>query len=119
MWQLALLLAVGLVAGIVSGLVGIGGGVIIIPALVFLVGLSQRQAQGTTLALLVPPIGLLAVWTYYQKGDVDIRIAVIVAAGFVVGGLIGAKVAVGLSNAVLAKMFGVLLLGLGLQMILR
>lgn len=68
MTQVLLYMLLGCVAGILSGLIGIGGGIIIIPALVFLFGLSQHQAQGTTLALLVPPIGLLAAWTYYKEG---------------------------------------------------
>ena len=107
----------GLVAGILSGLIGIGGGVIIVPALVFLFGLSQHQAQGTTLALLVPPIGLLAAWTYYARGYVDLRIAGFVCAGFFLGGLIGARLATGLSNVVLERIFGVALLLIALKML--
>ena len=78
----------GVVAGTLSGLIGIGGGVIIVPALVFLFGLSQQTAQGTTIALMIPPIGLLAACTYYQKGFVDVKIAALVCLGFVVGGLL-------------------------------
>jgi len=107
----------GLIAGIFSGLIGIGGGVIIVPALVFLFGLSQHRAQGTTLALLVPPIGLPAAWAYYRHGYTDLRIAMLVCAGFFVGGLLGAKVATSLSNAVLEKVFGVALLLIALRMI--
>ena len=107
----------GAVAGVLSGLIGIGGGVIIVPALVFLFGLSQHRAQGTTLALLVPPIGLLAAWTYYRQGDVDFKIAWLVCAGFAVGGLLGARVATGLSNEVLQKVFGVALLFIAIKMI--
>jgi uncharacterized membrane protein YfcA len=117
MTDILLYLLLGLVAGVLSGLIGIGGGIIIVPALVFLFGLSQQQAQGTTLALLVPPIGLLAAWTYYQKGLVDIRIAIFVCAGFVLGGLLGAKFAVGLSNEVLQKIFGIVLLLISIRMI--
>jgi len=113
-----LLLLLGLVAGILSGLIGIGGGIIIVPALVFIFGLTQHQAQGTTLALMVPPIGILAAWTYYQKGFVDLRIAALVCAGFVVGGLLGAKLATNLSNVILEKIFGVALLLVALKMIL-
>ena len=107
----------GLIAGIFSGLIGIGGGVIIVPALVFLFGLSQHQAQGTTLALLVPPIGLPAAWTYYRQGYVDAHIALLICVGFFVGGLLGAKLATGLSNAVLEKVFGIALLLIALKMI--
>jgi len=108
----------GLVAGVFSGLIGIGGGVIIVPALVFLFGLSQHQPQGTTLALLVPPIGLLAAWTYYRRGYVDLKIAGFICIGFLVGGLLGGKLATGLSNPVLEKVFGIALLLISLKMIL-
>ena len=118
MAEMLMYVLLGLVAGIFSGLIGIGGGIIIIPALVFLFGLSQHQAQGTTLALLVPPIGLLAAWIYYSKGYVDLRIASLICVGFFVGGLLGAKVAVGLSNSVLEKLFGIALFLISLKMIL-
>lgn len=117
MTNILLYILLGLIAGISSGLIGIGGGIIIIPALIFLFGFSQHQAQGTTLALLVPPIGLLAAWTYYQQGYVDLKIAGYICAGFFLGGLLGAKIAVGLSNAVLERVFGIALLLIALKMI--
>jgi uncharacterized membrane protein YfcA len=104
------LIILGLIAGVASGLIGIGGGIIIIPALVFIFGLSQQEAQGTTLALLVPPIGILAAWTYYKQGYVDMKVALLICLGFVVGSLIGARFATGLSTAMLQKVFGVFLL---------
>jgi uncharacterized membrane protein YfcA len=107
----------GVVAGILSGLVGIGGGIIIVPALVVLFGLSQHQAQGTTLAVLVPPVGILAAWAYYKQGFVDIRIAAFIALGFLFGSIFGAKLAINLSNAVLEKIFGVALLLIAMKMI--
>jgi uncharacterized protein len=110
-------LLLGLAAGILSGLVGIGGGILIVPALVFLFGFSQQQAQGTTLALLVPPIGILAAWTYYKHGFVDIKVAAIIAAGFIVGSLFGARFVTGLPNATLEKVFGIFLVLIGLKMI--
>ena len=110
-------LLLGLIAGVLSGLIGIGGGVFIVPCLVFIFGLSQQQAQGTTLALLVPPIGILAAWEYYSKGYVDIRIAGLICLGFVFGGLLGAKVAVGLSSQALRRVFGFAIIGIGLKMI--
>lgn len=118
MTEILMYLLLGLVAGIFSGLIGVGGGVIIVPALVFLFGLSQHQAQGTTLALLVPPIGLLAAWTYYTEGYVDLRIAALICVGFFLGGFVGAKFATGLSNPVLEKVFGIALLLISIKMIL-
>ena len=81
----------GLLAGILSGLIGIGGGIIIVPALVLIFGLTQQQAQGTTLAIMIPPVGLLAAWSYYTRGLVDLKIAAFIVIGFFIGGLIGAK----------------------------
>lgn len=110
------LLGVG--TGILSGLIGIGGGVFIVPALVFLFGFSQQQAQGTTLALLIPPIGILAAWTYYQQGYVNLPVAGFICLGFLLGGLIGARLAIGFSNVILEKIFGVAMLLIGLKMLL-
>ena len=110
-------LILGVLAGTLSGLVGIGGGVILVPALVFLFGFSQHSAQGTTLALMVPPIGILAAWTYYRQGYVDLKIAGFVCAGFLLGGLLGARFAAGLSNIMLERIFGLLLLFISLKML--
>jgi Sulfite exporter TauE/SafE. len=109
-------LILGLLAGILSGLIGIGGGIIIVPALVFIFGMSQQSAQGTTLALLIPPVGLLAVWSYYTRGFVDLKIAGIIVVGFFVGGLIGGKIAVGLPNEILQKVFAVVLFFVAVKM---
>jgi len=117
MMNIILYLLLGLSAGVLSGLIGIGGGTIIVPALIYLFGLTQHQAQGTTLALLIPPIGLLAAWTYYKNGYVNLTIAVFICLGFFIGGLAGAKLAIGLSNEILKKVFGFLLLLIALYMI--
>lgn len=117
MASILLYILLGLVAGAMSGLIGIGGGVIIVPALVFLFHLSQHEAQGTTLALMIPPIGILAVWTYYKQGAVDFKIAAFIALGFLLGGLIGAKLATGISDVILEKVFGVAMLLIALKMI--
>lgn len=109
-------LLLGLAAGIFSGLIGIGGAIIIIPSLVLLFGLSQHTAQGTTLALMVPPIGLLAAWVYYRQGFVDLKIAGLICLGFFVGGLLGAKFAVAIPDQLLRKVFGVVLLAASLKM---
>jgi len=110
-------LLLGLLAGILSGLIGIGGGIIIVPALVLLFGFSQHQAQGTTLALLIPPIGILAAWAYYQQGYVNLKVAAIICAGFFLGGFLGAKLATSLPSLVLEKIFGVALLLIAFKMI--
>lgn len=112
------LLILGMVAGYFSGLIGIGGGVIIVPALVILFGFSQHTAQGTTLALLVPPIGILAAYSYYQKGFVDVRCAVLICIGFIIGGFIGGKMAIGLSENVMKTIFAIVLILIGIKMLL-
>jgi uncharacterized membrane protein YfcA len=117
MINILLYVLLGVAAGIFSGLIGIGGGIIIIPALVFFFGLSQHQAQGTTLALLVPPIGLLAAWSYYTQGYVNIKIAAFVCLGFFAGGYLGARVAAGLSDLLLQKVFGTALLLIALKLL--
>jgi uncharacterized membrane protein YfcA len=112
------LLLLGIIAGYFSGLVGIGGGVIIVPALVLLFGFTEHMAQGTTLALLVPPIGILAVISYYQKGYVDVKTAIVVALGFFIGGYIGGKMAVGLPEDLLKKAFAITIIVIGVKMLL-
>ncbi len=114
--DILLFLLLGLAAGIFSGLIGIGGAIIIIPSLVLLFGLSQHTAQGTTLALMVPPIGLLAAWVYYRQGFVDLKIAGLICLSFFVGGLLGAKFATEIPESILKKIFGVVLLLTSLKM---
>lgn len=110
------LIVLGMVAGYFSGLVGIGGGVIIVPALIFFFGFGQHQAQGTTVALLIPPIGILAAWNYYQKGYVDIKTAAFISVGFILGGYFGSKTAVLLSQNFLRRLFAAILVLLGIKM---
>ncbi len=107
----------GIISGILSGLIGIGGGIIMIPALVFFLKFDQHLAQGTTLAAMIPPIGILAAYEYYRAGQVNIPVALIIAAFFLVGGLIGAKLAVRIDEALLKKVFGVVLLAISVKMI--
>jgi uncharacterized membrane protein YfcA len=116
--DILLFLLLGFAAGVFSGLIGIGGAIIIIPSLVLFFGLSQHIAQGTTLALMVPPIGLLAAWIYYRQGFVDLKIAGLVCLGFFIGGLLGAKFATAIPDQFLRKLFGVVLLLASLKMIL-
>jgi len=115
--NILLFLLLGLIAGILSGLIGIGGGIIIVPALAFLFGFSQHTAQGTTLALMVPPIGLLAAWTYYKEGFVDLKVAAFICLGFFLGGLLGAEFATHVSDQILKRIFGVVMLLASLKMI--
>lgn len=116
---IVLYLSLGLLAGVVSGLIGIGGGSIIIPALIVFFGMSQHQAQGTTLALMVPPIGLLAAWEYYKGGYVDFKIAALICIGFFIGGYFGAKIAVAVPERLLRRIFGIALLLISLDMIFK
>lgn len=118
MVAILLYVLLGITAGSLSGLIGIGGGVFIVPALVFLFGLSQHTAQGTTLALLVPPIGILGAWTYWKHGDVDLRIASFICLGFLFGSLLGARLATQLPNLVLERVFGAATVLIGLKMLL-
>ncbi len=117
MSKIALYLLIGLSAGIVSGITGIGGGVIIVPALIFLLGMTQHQAQGTTLALLVPPIGLLAAYVYYRAGAVNLKVAAFICTGFFLGGYVGAKIASSIPDLLLRRIFGVLLLAISIKLI--
>ena len=113
-----LCLLLGLAAGVASGFLGIGGGTIIIPVLVYAAGFSQHQAQGTTLALMIPPIGLLAAMKYYQAGNVDIRIAALICIGFFIGGFVGASFVMPIPDPLLKRIFGVFLILIALKMIL-
>ncbi len=112
-----LYIIVGIVAGICGGMFGIGGGTILIPVLVYLFGLTQLQAQGTTLAIMVPPIGLLAALRYYYSGNVKLGMAAFICLGFFVGGLIGANFVQNIPEPLLKKIFGVFLLLISLRMI--
>jgi len=113
-----LYLVLGIVAGVLSGVVGIGGGVLIVPALVYLFHQSQHKAQGTSLGALLAPIGVFAFVAYYRAGNADIKAAVYIAIGFMVGGYFGGLWAQHVSDIVLRRAFGGSLLLLGAEMIL-
>lgn len=116
--QLIVLLSIiGLLAGILSGLVGVGGGIIIVPALVFFLGFTQKEAQGTSLGLLLLPIGILAVVNYYQKGLIDVKVVGIMALTFTLGGFLGSKIALAISETALRRIFAVVLFYTGLKML--
>ncbi len=111
-------LGLGLGAGVASGFLGIGGGSVLIPALIFIFGLTQHQAQGTTLAIMIPPIGLLAAMKYYAQGNVKISIAAFICIGFFFGGLIGAQFAHKIPDFWLKKIFGIFLLCIAVKMVM-
>ena len=105
-----ILIIVGLASGMLSGLVGVGGGIIIVPALVFFLHFSQHQAQGTSLGLLMLPVGALAVYNYYKQGYVDFKIVAVMAVAFVLGGWLGSKLSLVLSETVIKRIFAIVLL---------
>ena len=111
------MLFVGLFAGFLSGMVGVGGGIVIVPVLVYFLGLTQHQAQGTVLFMLLLPIGILGVFNYYKSGNVDIKYAFIIASTFVVGCYFGSKLAISLEQEVVKKIFGCTMLLISLKMI--
>lgn len=112
-----ILLGLGLIAGILSGLVGIGGGIIIVPVLVYFLGFSQHQAQGTTLAMFLLPIGIFGVYNYYKGGFIDVRSALIIATTFVVGSYAGSKMAISLDQTMVKRIFGAIIFIISLKMI--
>lgn len=104
------LLLIGVAAGFASGFVGVGGGIIIVPALVFFLGFSQHMAQGTSLALMLPPIGLLGFYNYYKSGNTNITAALIIAAAFVLGAYYGSKISIGLDQRLVKRIFGAVMM---------
>ncbi|HOK25745.1 MAG TPA: sulfite exporter TauE/SafE family protein [Bacteroidales bacterium] len=113
-----IIIIIGLFTGLLAGMLGIGGGLIVIPALILVLGFSQHEAQGTSLAMMLPPIGIVAAWNYYKAGHVDLKVAIILAVAFIVGSLFGSKIAIGLPENVLKKIFSIFLLLIGLKMLL-
>lgn len=110
---------IGLLAGILSGIIGIGGGIVIVPALVYLFHYSQHKAQGTSLGALLAPAGLLAFIAYYRSGNVDVKAVVFITTGFLIGGYFGGNWAQHIPEIMLRRIFGLVLLALGAEMILR
>jgi uncharacterized protein len=112
------LIIIGLAAGVFGGFVGLGGGVIMIPAMIYLLGMSQFEAQGTSLAVMLPPVGILAAMNYYKAGHLNWKYALIIAITFTIGGFIGSKIALDIPVTTVKKIFGFVLLGIGLNIIL-
>ena len=115
--QIVQYILVGLFGGVMSGLLGIGGAIVIVPTLVYIFGFDQKLAQGTTLAMLIPPVGLLGVMQYYTAGKVDLRVAGIMCIGLFIGAYFGANLANQMSSETLRKIFGVALFLISLKMI--
>ena len=116
--MILILIVIGIITGVMAGMLGIGGAIIMIPALVFLLGISQQTAQGTSLAVMLPPVGIIAAYNYYKAGHVNIRFAIILAVFFLVGSYFGSKLALNLPQSLLKKIFGILLLLVAAKMLL-
>lgn len=113
-----ILVVIGLLAGVLSGLIGVGGGIIIVPALVYLLGLTQHSAQGTSLALMLPPIGILAAMNYYKAGALNVKYAIIISLAFIIGGYFGSKLSISyISEENMKKVFGIILLFVSVKMV--
>jgi uncharacterized protein len=112
-----ILLVIGTITGVMAGMLGIGGGLVVIPALVMVLGMSQQAAQGTSLAMMLPPIGILAAYNYYKAGHVDIKFALLLAVTFIIGSYFGSKLAVRLPQETLKKIFGIFLLLVAIKML--
>lgn len=113
------LLLIGAAAGMLSGFIGIGGGLLIVPALMYFMGMSQMAAQGTSLALMLPPIGALAVLNYWKAGEVDVRAAAVMVLAFVAGGYFGSRIALALDPLKVRLAFGVVMLFVAVRMIVH
>ncbi len=110
-----LIILIGCLAGLLSGMAGIGGGIVIVPLLGMLLGLSQKESQGTSLALFLLPVGFLGVYNYYKEGNVNFKITLIMACGFIVGSYLGSKFALNIDDSVLKKVFGAVLILFGIK----
>ena len=113
--MILVLIAVGVAAGILSSMVGIGGGTLIVPALVLIFAMSQKMAQGTSLAMLVPPIGIFAVINYHKAGFVDYKVAAILCVTFIAGSVIGSRIALDMQESTIKKIFGAFLLVMSIK----
>jgi uncharacterized membrane protein YfcA len=114
---LLILILIGIVTGVTAGMLGIGGAIIMIPAMVYFLGFSQQMAQGTSLAVMLPPIGIIAALNYYKAGQANIKFALIVAVAFIVGSYFGSKLALNIPQQMLKKIFGILLLLIAAKML--
>ncbi|MEZ5047042.1 MAG: sulfite exporter TauE/SafE family protein [Chitinophagaceae bacterium] len=111
------IILIGLFAGILSSMVGIGGGIVIVPGLVLFIGLSQHTAQGTTLAMLSFPVSFVAAYTYHQKGMVEWKYALLLCVGFIIGGFFGSRVAVTIQPLMIKRFFAILMIIIAFKML--
>jgi len=116
---LIILILIGLVAGVFSGLIGLGGAVIMIPALIFFLGMSQYGAQGTSLGVMLPPIGILAAYNYWKAGELNLTYAMIIAGAFIIGGYFGSKFAMDIPVNTLRKIFAIALILIAVNMLFK
>ncbi len=116
---LLILLLIGLAAGVFGGMVGLGGGIIMVPALVYLLGMTQHGAQGTSLAVMLPPIGLFAVMNYYKAGQLNMKYAMVIAAAFLIGGYFGSKLALNIPVPTMRKIFAFAMIVMAINMLLK
>lgn len=116
-FQLVILIIVGIMSGMLAGVFGVGGAIIVIPALVFILGLSQHEAQGTSLAFMLPPVGILATWNYWKAGHVNWKIALVLSLTFVVGAYLGSHLSINISDKTLRRLFGGLMIIIAIKMI--
>lgn len=114
--QVLVLVGIGVAAGTLSGMFGVGGGIIIVPALVAFMSLSQREAQGTSLGLMLLPIGILAAWDYFREGNLNIKYGLIIAGAFVIGGLVGSRIAHNIDETWLKRSFAILMAAAAVKM---
>ena len=115
--QMLTYLGIGLIAGVFAGMFGIGGGLIIVPALIFMMGFKELEATGTSLAALIPPVGLLGAIEYWRNGLINVRVALLIAAGLAVGAFFGAKIIIGLPPHVIRRIYGIFLLLIASRML--
>jgi uncharacterized membrane protein YfcA len=113
-----ILIVIGVAAGVLSGVVGVGGGIVMVPALIYFMAMSQHEAQGTSLAVMLPPIGLLAAWNYHKAGALNWKFAIIMALAFIIGGYFGSKIALNIDQRMLKKIFGIVMLLVSAKLIL-
>jgi uncharacterized membrane protein YfcA len=119
MSEILTLLAIGLVAGVFSGMFGIGGGIVIVPALLMLLKMKQLEALGTSLAALIPPVGLLGAIEYYRNGLVNLKYAALIAGGLAVGAYFGAKIMISLPPGMAKKAYALFLVAVAVRMLLE